>query len=597
MAGMSVARCAPREGPVREKNPFPVFPAEPKVAGPIKRSRMGRRRALVLGAVHVAVLAHVLHWKLTGRTLSPVEPSESMRTLEFGEVNAGALFFVLAILSTAIFGRFFCGWGCHVVALQDLCGWLMRKLGVRPRPFRSRILIWAPLVLAIYMFAWPSVSRAAASLLPPLATWLRPPPPFPGFSNHLVTANFWATFPGVAIAIPFFFVCGFAVVYLLGAKGFCTYGCPYGAVFGSADAVSPGRIRVTDACDQCGHCTATCTSNVRVHEEVREFGMVVNPGCMKCLDCVSVCPKDALYWGFGNPATSKGAPKTGRIDRRFDLDVAGEVGVATTFLLAFLAWRSAYGLVPLLMAMGIALCVAHLAWTAVRLLRREDVSIQNLELSRGGKRRPAGAAVLGLGLVVLALTAQSGVVALAHAFARHYDAQVDVSRDAVLSGREPEPPARVRAAAERAASFYRLADGIGHGGVGLTGTKENAARRAWLALVLGDPAEAEAHLARAVEAKPVPREARVDMARVRALAGRQDQALSELHALVAEDPADVAAHRALADILEKKGDADAAVAELIIVVNLAPADQAARARLASLLEQLGRPDEGARYRR
>ncbi len=29
--------------------------------------------------------------------------------------------------------------------------------------------------------------------------------------------------------------------------------------------------------------------------------MVVDPGCMKCMDCISVCPNDALYFGFGKP--------------------------------------------------------------------------------------------------------------------------------------------------------------------------------------------------------------------------------------------------------------------------------------------------------
>jgi tetratricopeptide (TPR) repeat protein/ferredoxin len=325
--------------------------------------------------------------------------------------------------------------------------------------------------------------------------------------------------------------------------------------------------------------------------------MLVNPGCMKCLDCVSVCPKDALYWGFGKPATSKGAPRTGRIDRRFDLDVAGEVGVAVTFLLAFLAWRSAYGLVPLLMAVGIALCVTYLAWTVMRLLRREDVVVQNLALASGGRRRSAGVAALGLGLLVFALTTQSGVVALAHAAARRYDAQVDVSREAVLSGRAGEPTPRVRAAAERAASLYRLSDGVGRGCVGLAGTAEIEFRRAWLALVLGRPAEAEARLARSVDRGSAPRETRVDLARVRALAGRRDEAIADLRALVAEDPTDVSAHRALADVLEAGNDLAAAASELIIVVNLAPADTASRTHLATLLDQLGRPDEAARYRR
>src|SRR4030095_9260277 len=108
--------------------------------------------------------------------------------------------------------------------------------------------------------------------------------------------NFWETFPSVAVAIPFLFICGFMTVYFLGQKGFCTYACPYGGFFGLADKFSPGKIRVTDACNQCGHCTATCTSNVVVHAEVKQYGMVVDPGCMKCMDCVSVCPNDALYF-------------------------------------------------------------------------------------------------------------------------------------------------------------------------------------------------------------------------------------------------------------------------------------------------------------
>src|SRR5207244_4171 len=85
----------------------------------------------------------------------------------------------------------------------------------------------------------------------------------------------------------------FMTVYFLGNKGFCTYACPYGGVFGLVDKVAPGRIRVTDACEECGHCTAVCTSNVIVHAEVKKYGMVVDPGCMKCMDCVSVCPNDA----------------------------------------------------------------------------------------------------------------------------------------------------------------------------------------------------------------------------------------------------------------------------------------------------------------
>ena len=103
----------------------------------VRRSRRAKWRAAVLIGIHVAIAAHATHFLIAGQTLSPVEPSESMYALELGYVNAGFVFFAVALLATLIFGRFFCGWGCHLVALQDLCGWMMKRIGIRPRPFRS----------------------------------------------------------------------------------------------------------------------------------------------------------------------------------------------------------------------------------------------------------------------------------------------------------------------------------------------------------------------------------------------------------------------------------------------------------------------------
>src|SRR5690606_21786106 len=44
----------------------------------IRKSKAGPLRAAVLLGVHVAFLVHVLFWLRDGRTVSPVEPSESM---------------------------------------------------------------------------------------------------------------------------------------------------------------------------------------------------------------------------------------------------------------------------------------------------------------------------------------------------------------------------------------------------------------------------------------------------------------------------------------------------------------------------------------
>ena len=178
--------------------------------GTPRPSRRGPARAAVLAAVHVAILVHLAHWQVAGRTLTPVEPSEAMQTLELGYVNAGFLLFAAAILATLVCGRFFCGWACHVVAYQDLCAWLLRRAGLRPRPVRSRLLALVPVGAALYMFAWPQVAR-----------WIEGRA-FPRLELHLTTDELWATFPGPWVAVLTLLVDGFLIVWLLGGKGFCT---------------------------------------------------------------------------------------------------------------------------------------------------------------------------------------------------------------------------------------------------------------------------------------------------------------------------------------------------------------------------------------
>ncbi|MDQ3800329.1 MAG: 4Fe-4S binding protein, partial [Acidobacteriota bacterium] len=320
--------CTSREAKKPRSIELPVLknsaPAEPqRQKEGIRDSRVSRWRAAALIALNLLMIAHIIQWRLTGQTISPIEPSETMHTLQRGAVNAGFIFFSLAILATLIFGRFVCGWGCHVLALQDFCAWLLKKFGLTPRPFRSRLLIFVPLLVALYMFVYPTAYRFFAAP--------KNEPVIPHFTNHLITSNFWETFPPVYVAVPFLFVCGFMTVYFLGQKGFCTYACPYGGFFRIADKLAPGKIRVNqDACHSCGHCTAVCTSNVVVHAELKQYGMVVNQDCMKCMDCVSVCPNDALYFGFGKPALTKSVKKN------YSLSWTEEIAAAGVFAASFL---------------------------------------------------------------------------------------------------------------------------------------------------------------------------------------------------------------------------------------------------------------------
>lgn len=344
------------------------------------------------------MIAHIIQWRITGTTVSPIEPSETMFTLQNGAVNTGVIFFSLAILATLVFGRYVCGWGCHIVALQDFCAWLLKKIGIKPKPFRSRLLIYVPLIVALYMFVWPTVVRFFLKL--------PDEPLIPRFTNHLITTEFWATFPPVWIAIPFLFICGFVTVYFLGSKGFCTYGCPYGGFFALADKVAPGRIRVTDDCNQCGHCTATCMANVQVHAEVAKYGMVVDAGCMKHMDCISVCPNDALYFGFGK--SSLGVKQT--LKRSYSLTWPEEIAAALVFTASYFAVWDVYQLVPMLMSLGIAIVTTFLVMRSWRLLSTPDAAFHSVALKSGGKVTRAGWIFLSFALLWVGWNAHSGFV-------------------------------------------------------------------------------------------------------------------------------------------------------------------------------------------
>ncbi len=365
--------------------------------GAVRASRMSRRRAISLAIVHLLIIGHMAHWLITGRSLSPVEPSEAMYTLERGQLNAGFVFFAASLAATLVLGRFVCGWGCHLIAYQDLCAWLMRSIGIKPKPFRSRLLVLAPFALAVYMFCWPTAYRL----------WVGAPAP--ELTNHLLKVDLWETMPGPVITVLTFFVCGFAIVYFLGAKGFCTYGCPYGGFFAVAEKVAVGRIRVTDACEHCGHCTATCTSNVRVHDEVRRFGMVVDPGCMKCMDCVSVCPNDALYFGFGRPSLGATAKVTGG-PAVYDFTLWEEGLMAVVGVGALLTFRGLYGQIPLLMAMAMAGISVFVFAKLARMAGTANVRLQNLQLKRGGRVTGIGGVFASFGVLLLALTVHSAAV-------------------------------------------------------------------------------------------------------------------------------------------------------------------------------------------
>ncbi len=311
-------------------------------------------RAFTLLFIHLLFAIHFFHWKIKGRTLAPLEFSESLHTIHDGVLTAGFIFTIAMILGTIIFGRFFCGWGCHILALQDMCSWLLAKFGIKAKPVRSRTMVWIPLGILLYLYVWPQLHRIITN---------QTQPPFTiqsdadGWASY-ITTDLMRAMPGLFFTLLTFLVCGFSIVYFLGSRSFCYSVCPYGVFFGWADKFSSGaKLVLVGGCENCGLCTLNCKSGVKVIQEIKQFGMVVDSNCLKSLDCVAGCPNDAIGLAFKTPTIFTKKEKTSvkkLIEKKkvYDFTFREEIYFLIFFFLLFITYRGLYE-IGILLAGGI----------------------------------------------------------------------------------------------------------------------------------------------------------------------------------------------------------------------------------------------------
>ncbi len=605
---------------------------KPRPQRPVpRRSSFSYWRAAVLIGVHLLMVGHVLHWWITGRSVGRFVLSDSMRTLELGEINPGAILFALSILFTALFGRFMCGWICHIGALQDVSAWLLRKFGIRPHLFRSRLLAWVPLGLAAYMFLWPTFKRLllgpALKTVWPDAAASFTAAPFPGFSLDLTTEHLWDGLPSLWVGIPFLLVAGFLIVFFLGARGLCRYACPYGGFLLPAEQLSVGRVVVDPSkCDQCGLCTAACTTGVRVHDEVREYGSVVDRNCIKSFDCVGACPQKALSFALTSPAIiSFNHSKNSNLSR-YDLTWTQEFVCLAVFLGSFLTLRGLYQQLPLLMSAPLAIVVAYLSFKTMRLLQTPNVTFASAQLRLGGRLTRSGrlfiAAVASISLFLLHSAAIRGLIWRAEQF----DNLVNVSFEDALSQTSVTELDRENAA--RSLKLYRLADSCWQkerAGFGLAITPEVLVRISWLELVSGRPqiainelerlnASGRAHdsiiaelaillhrqgmvarsqqtLQDALLKNPTFSQSRDLFAALLMQESRPADAEQLYRSRLADRPTDVLARTGLARLLFTTGRQSEAIAQFIEATHSAPGEAVAARDYVLALSTMGRIDE------
>lgn len=542
------------------------------------RSRYSRWRAGTLILVYVLMVVHVVHWRIAGKTLAPLELNEVMYTAELGIVTAGFIFMVVAMLATLIFGRFFCSWGCHILALQDLCSWLLGKVGIRPKAIRSRALLWVPVLAAGYMFAWPQITRLAEGRPLPTAHLRTDAEGWASFA----TDNFWRNLPGPGIIILTFAIVGFLIVYVFGSRSFCAYGCPYGALFGLLDRFTPGRIRAKPGrtCENCGICTAACGSHVRVHEEMERYGMIVNPACLKDLDCVSVCPDQSMHYAFGQPSIMKRVRSDTVVQKSYDFSLWEEGILALAFLVCLFVYRALYDQIPFLLALGWSAIAAYLLVVALRMFRSPAVAVNRLKLKAFGKIKRIGWGYLGLMALFCIFTVHSAYVRY-HTFqARRFYQLAQISPlpadDAAGRAIHHFSAAASWGLLSMDHSDYLLADLYGR-------------QQRW--------SDVEITLRRLVERDPNQAQAHLALGEVLAAAGRQNEAIESYRTALRLDSNRADTHYRLAGALFATRQPAEALQHLREALKLRPDFVAAHYDLGALLVESGDPVGGMEHLR
>ncbi len=510
-------------------------------------------RAISLGGVWVLFAIHFIHWKLNGTTLAPLEVSEVLYTIHQGIITGGFILMVVIMIATIFFGRFFCGWGCHMLSLQDGSTWILKKLKIRPNTIRSRSLLWIPFLAMIYLFIWPQISMLISEV--DVANLHVIKDKDSGWTSF-VTDDMWRNLPGAGIAITTFFVLGFLLIYMLGSRSFCFYGCPYGALFGLADQVAPGRIKLTGDCVQCGVCTANCESDILVHKEIKEFGMVTSDRCFKCMDCVGGCPEHALSFGFSKPPLFKKKFKLDKYKDRYSFSLLEDVIITVVFVISIFIYRALYDIVPFLLSIGISVGTAYLAVLVYRMFKKKSAKLRNLTLKISGKVTTYGYIFAFISAIYFAFTIHSGVVHY-----HHYMGQT-IYKDLIASmankNVDNSPSSENIVILDDALYHFEKAQRIG-----LINPKTLKIQISSIYLVKGEPENAAPQLESVIEENPDNLEARFRLGVITEDMGDFEKAEEHfLAALIPDDHMETnrdyelrsLAHLHLSKLMDKKGE-------------------------------------------
>ncbi len=219
-----------------------------------------------------------------------------------GNFSIGVLVAVIGVLlMTLVFGRLYCSVLCPLGVFQDILGHFHRKGAFRNTPWKRKIrgpVFCVVLVAALFGMMLPlTLLMPSANFVIICNTVIR------GTVQWLFGATGLLPEPITLRPMPAVQVTGWVMTLGLLAlnqwrgRVFCNTLCPVGALLSLFARKSYYRVSIDQSkCVHCGACEHLCKAGCID----AQAGIVRNDECVKCLNCLSVCPKGALT--LGHPA-------------------------------------------------------------------------------------------------------------------------------------------------------------------------------------------------------------------------------------------------------------------------------------------------------
>lgn len=191
----------------------------------------------------------------------------------------GALFLV-----TLVFGRIYCSIICPLGVMQDLIGWVGRRVKKNRYTYSKELvwLRWAVFAVFVVCIIWGIA--AIYTLLDPYSSYMTM---VENFSAPLALSSFIT-----AVVI-------FAVIAILSFRNgrtYCNSICPIGTILSVAARYSMFRPVIDKSkCVSCSLCSKNCKSSCI---DIKGGLKIDYSRCVSCGNCISVCKKGALEYKF-----------------------------------------------------------------------------------------------------------------------------------------------------------------------------------------------------------------------------------------------------------------------------------------------------------